>query len=164
MTLLPAPESPSPSRFYAGLAAGAALMLLLVGAFVFFSRGSSRAPAGGAGGHLPFGAAEQAYAAQIRISGLQLSQATNLLHQEFTYVVGNVANTGPRSVRAIEVTAEFQDLVHQVVLRDTVRLFPPGAEPLASGQERSFQLTFEGVPASWNHQPPVIRITGLDLQ
>lgn len=161
---LPAPEPPSSSRFYAGLAAGAAIMLLLVGAFVLFTRGSGRSASGGAAGHLPFGAAEQAYAAQIHFSGLELSQATNLANQEFTYVVGTVSNTGPRTVRAIEVTVEFQDLIHQLVLRDTTRVFPPGVPPLPPGGERKFQLTFEKVPATWNHQPPAIRVTGLDLQ
>jgi hypothetical protein len=160
---LPAAENSSSSRFYAGLATGALIVLVVIGAAVFFSRNSGRT-SGSPAAHLPFGAAEQAYAAQIRISNLQLSQATNLLNQEFTYVVGTVANAGPRTVRAIEVTVEFQDLIHQLVLRETVRVFPPAAEPLAPGQERNFQLTFERVPASWNHQPPVIRVSGLDLQ
>jgi hypothetical protein len=161
---LPAPESSSSSRFYAGLAAGAAIMLFLVGAVVLYTRGSGRTAPDPTAAHLPFGAAEQAYAAQIRFSGLELSQATNLANQEFTYVVGTVANTGSRTVRVIEVTVEFQDLIHQLVLRETARVFPPGGQPLAPGQQRSFQLTFERVPASWNHQPPVIRVTGLDLQ
>ncbi|HXZ19507.1 MAG TPA: FxLYD domain-containing protein, partial [Candidatus Acidoferrales bacterium] len=107
---------------------------------------------------------EQAYAAQIHFSNLQLTQASNMLNQEFTYVVGTVSNTGNRPVRAIEVTVEFHDLVNQLVLRDTVRIFPPGTPPLSPAHERDFQLTFEHVPSGWNHQPPSIRITGLDLQ
>ena len=162
---LPAAEDTSSSRFYIGLSVGAALVLLLLGWAVISNRGGdSAAPGSTQPSHLPFGAAEQAYAAQIRISNLQLSQANNMLNQEFTYVVGTVANTGPRPIRAIEVTVEFRDLVHELVLRETAPLFSPASGPLASGRERGFQLTFERVPAGWNHEAPSIRVTGLDLQ
>jgi hypothetical protein len=162
---LPAAENPPSSRFLVGLAAGAGIVLLLIAGFVLLSRGPGGAKGGGeAPAQLPFGAAEQAYAAQIRFSALQLSQATNMLHQQFTYVVGSASNAGTRSVRGIEVTVEFHDLIQQLVLRDTVRVFPQAAGPLAPGQERAFQLTFEGVPSSWNQQAPSIRVSGLDLQ
>jgi hypothetical protein len=161
---LPAAENPSSSRFLVGLAAGAGIVLLVIAGFVLLSRSSGGAKGGGEAAQLSLGAAEQAYAAQIRFSALQLSQATNMLHQQFTYVVGSVTNAGTRSVRALEVTVEFHDLIQQVVLRDTVRVFPQAAGPLAPGQERAFQLTFEGVPSSWNQQPPAIRVSGLDLQ
>jgi len=161
---LPGAENPPSSRFFAGLAAGAGIVLLLGLGVMLRSRGSGGAKGDGVAAQLPFGAEEQAYAAQIRFSGLQLSQATNMLHEQFTYVVGSVANGGQRSVRAIEVTVEFHDLIQQLVLRETVRVFPAGAEPLGPGQQRAFQLTFEHVPSSWNQQPPSIRVTGLDLQ
>jgi hypothetical protein len=160
---LPSDQGSSSSRFYVALAAGAGIVVLLVAAGIFLSRGSG----GGMGGQpppLPFGSSEQAYAAQIHFSALKLSQASNMLNQQFTYVTGTVSNAGNRSVRAVEVTVEFHDLVNQLVLRDTARLFLPGAPPLAPGREREFQLTFEHVPASWNRQPPAIRVTGLDLQ
>ena len=164
---LPGAENPPSNRFFAGMATGAGIVLLLVLGVVLLNRGSgsSGGEAGSSGpAHLPFGAAEQSYAAQIRFSGLKLSQATNLAHQQFTYVAGNVANSGERSVRGIEVTVEFHDLVQQVILRDAQPVFPAGAAPLAPGQEREFQLTFERVPSGWNQQPPSLRVTGLDLQ
>ena len=161
---LPGGETPPSSRFFAGLAAGAGIVLLLVVGVMLLSRGPGGAKGGGEAARLPFEAAEQAYAAQIHFSGLQLSQATNMLHQQFTYVVGSVTNGGQRTVRALEVTVEFHDLIQQLVLRESVRVFPAGAEALGPGQQRTFQLTFENVPASWNQQPPSIRVTGLDLQ
>jgi hypothetical protein len=162
MTLPSAPNSSS-SRFYVALAAGAGIVLLLIVVGILLTRG----PGGGMGGQpapLRFGPAEQAYASQIHFSALQLSQASNMLNQQFTYVVGTVSNGGNRPVRAVEVTVEFHDLVNQLVLRDTARLFLPGTPPLAPGHEREFQLTFEHVPSSWNRQAPAIRVTGLDLQ
>jgi len=161
---LPSAQDSSSSRFYVALAAGAGIVVLLVAAGILLTRGSGGGMSGGQPAPLPFGAAEQAYAPQIHFSALQLSQASNMLNQQFTYVVGTVSNAGNRPVRAIEVTVEFHDLVNQLVLRDTLRLFLPGAPPLAPGREREFQLTFEHVPASWNRQPPAIRVTGLDLQ
>ncbi|HUJ40799.1 MAG TPA: FxLYD domain-containing protein [Candidatus Acidoferrales bacterium] len=161
---LPSGENSSSDRFYVALAAGAAIVLLLIGAAVLFNRGSGGGQPTGQLVPLPFGPAEQAYAAQIHFSGLKLSQADNMLNQEFTYVVGTVSNSGNRSIRAIQATVEFHDLLNQVVLRDTVRIFAPGAPPLAPGHERDFQLTFEHVSAQWNRQPPSLRVTGLELQ
>lgn len=160
----PAAEESSSSRFLLALAAGAGVVLLLIAGVWLLGRGPGGARGPAAETHLPFGAAEQAYAAQIRFSNLQLSQATNMLNHEFTYLVGTVENSGNRPVRGIEATVEFHDLIGQLVLRETVRVFPPGASPLAPARQRDFQLTFESVPQSWNHQPPAIRITGLDLQ
>jgi hypothetical protein len=160
---LPAPENTSSNRFYIALAAGAGVVVLLIIAAILFSRGSGEKNAAGQPAPLAFGAAEQSYAPQIHFSNLQLSQATNMLNQQLTYVIGTVSNSGNRSVRAIEVTVEFHDLINQLVLRDTARVFASGAPPLAPGQERQFQLIFEHVPAGWNHQAPTIRVTGLDL-
>jgi len=161
---VPAAEDSSAKRFALALAAGAGVVLLLIAGAWLAGRGSGTAQGPVAAAHLPFGPAEQAYSAQIHFSGLQLSQATNLLNHEFTYLVGTVENSGSRTVRGIEVTVEFHDLIHQLVLRDTARIFAAGAPPLAAGRRREFQLTFESVPPSWDHQPPDIRITGLDLQ
>ena len=160
----PAAEDSSSSRFVLALACAAGIVLLLILGAWLLSRGTGGARGPATAAHLPFGPAEQAYAAQIHFSGLRLSQATNLLNQEFTYLVGTVENSGSRTVRGIEVTAEFHDLVNQLVLRETVRVFAPGAPPLAPGRERDFQLTFESVPRSWNNQAPTLRVTGLELQ
>jgi len=160
---LPAAENSGSRRFVLALAGGAGVVVLLVAAVWLMSRDSGAAK-GPAATHLPFGSAEQAYAPQIHFSNSQLSQATNMLNHEFTYLVGTVENSGTRPVRGIEATVEFHDLINQLVLRETVRVFSPGAPPLAPGHQRDFQLTFESVPASWNHQAPSIRVTGLDLQ
>ena len=160
----PTTEDSSSSRFALALAGGAGIVLLLVAGAWLMARGSGPARGTAAEAHLPFGPAEQAYAQQIQFSGLQLSQATNLLNHEFTYLVGTVSNGGTRAVRGMEATVEFHDLINQLVLRETARVIAPGAPPLAPARKRDFQLTFESVPASWNHQAPTLRVTGLDLQ
>jgi hypothetical protein len=113
---------------------------------------------------LAMGPAEQDYVAQIEFLEPNVARATNFLNQEATFVFGTVKNNGPRPIRQIEVTLEFHDVFHQVVLRDKERLFSPDAIPLESYHTRDFQITYEAMPAQWNQAYPTLRITGLALQ
>ncbi len=152
------------SRFPAALAAGAVVILLVAGAIVLLSHfiGPSRQAADV---KLPFGAAEQAYAAQIHFQNLQLSHSTNLLNQEFTYVGGIISNDGPRAVDAVEVVVEFHDQFHQVILGETQRPIQRTDPPLEVTKQREFQITIEqGIPPGWDQQYPSIRVTGLILE
>jgi hypothetical protein len=159
----PEADRSSANRVPLAMLGGAGVVLLLIAVAYFLGRGSGGS-SGSQPAHLPFGAAEQAYAGQIHFSDLQMSQATNLLNQEFTYLVGTVENSGGRAVQNSEVTVEFHDLINQVVLRETVRVLPPGSTALGAGHKRDFQLTFEAVPASWNRKAPAMRVTGLEFQ
>lgn len=113
---------------------------------------------------LPMGPAEQAYAPQIHFLNPKMSRAANFLNQEVTFVFGTVQNSGTRPIGQIQVTLEFHDVFHQVVLRDKERLFPPHTPPLAPGQTRDFQLAYEQTPAQWNQVYPTMRVTGLILK
>src|SRR3982074_3155873 len=132
-------ESESKQYPLAMLAGVAGVLLILVG-FSFLPR---QRPSTSVATEqpLPFGEAEQAYAANIHFSNPQMSRAANLLNQEVTFIVGTVENSGTRMVRQIEVTMEFHDLINQVVLRDSTRLLPPGAR-LGPGQHQDFQINF----------------------
>jgi hypothetical protein len=145
------------------LIVGAVAMIVLIGVVYLASRyapASATAP----DQPLPMGAAEQAYAPQIQFQEMKVGRATNFLNQEATFVFGTTANTGPRSIRQIEVTLEFHDVFQQVVLRDKQRLFSPTAVPLAPNDKRDFQLTYDSMPAQWNQAPPTVQVTGLVLQ
>jgi hypothetical protein len=132
--------------------------LLVVGAY-FLTRGQSSGPAAEA--PLPMAAAEQAYAPSIRFADIQMARATNFLNQELTYVGGTLNNDGTRKISTMEVTIEFHDQFGQVILRDTRRLPDPRETPIAPGEHREFQFSFEHIPVEWNRQYPVIRVTGL---
>jgi hypothetical protein len=152
------------SRFPAALAAGAVVILFVAGAIVLLSHFITP-PRQAADVTLPFGGAEQAYAAQIHFQNLQLSHSNNLLNQEFTYVAGIVSNVGPRAVDAIEVVVEFHDPFHQVILRETERPIRHTDMPLRVGEQREFQITIEqGIPSQWDQQNPSFRVTGLSLE
>jgi hypothetical protein len=155
--------SESESKQYPlAMLAGVAVVLLILGGFYFLTR-QGPSPSVTTEPPLPFGDAEQAYAAKIHFSNPQMSRAANMLNQEVTFIVGTVENSGTRVALQIEVTMEFHDLINQVVLRDSNRLLPPGAR-LGPGQHRDFQINFDHVPNDWNRQYPSIRVTGLQLE
>jgi hypothetical protein len=143
--------------------AGSVVAVAILGTLFWFSL--SRGPASRSSeGPLPLGPREQAYVPRIEIGSFEMSRAANFLNQEVTYLSGQVANRGDRRVREIEVTIEFRDALNQVVLRDTRRLLGRISDPLALGEQRSFRVSFDHVPADWNVQIPAVRITGLDLE
>ncbi len=65
----------------------------------------------------------KAYAPQIHFLEPKMSRAANFLNQEVTYVFCTVENGGDKKIHQIEITVEFHDPFHQVILRDKQRLF-----------------------------------------
>ena len=156
------PEREPRSQFPIAFAAGAVVVLLLLGGVILLSRGSHPKGAG-TEAKLPFGATEQAYAQHIHFNDIHMAKANNFLNQEFTYVTGTLSNDGARTIRALDVTLEFHDPFNQVILRENESLIGPKDQPLGGGQRRDFQITLEHVPPEWNQQYPTIRVTGLAL-
>jgi hypothetical protein len=155
------------SRFPGALLAGMVVVGLLVLALYWLTKPGPQDAAGPAEKHLALGEQENKYAEQIHVSDLRMSRATNLVKQEFTYINGVLANDGTRVIRDVEVVTEFRDQFNQVVLREIHRPFgtvTKAGDPLLAGQRREFQLTFEHVPADWNQQYPIIRVSGLILE
>jgi hypothetical protein len=141
----------------------AALALLLALAFFFWFSHPSGPSTARREIHLTLGPAERAYASHIQVGNLALSRAENFLHQEVTTLSGDLTNAGDQPVLALELTVEFYDEMHQVVLRETRAVFSRSALPIAPGERRSFEISFEHIPSSWNMQPPAVRVTGLRL-
>jgi hypothetical protein len=156
-------ESDDQKRMAGPFLVGAVVMLIVFGVFYLamrFTGGSTptvQKP-------LAFGATEQAYAAEIKFENLSMSAFENMLHQQVTYLNGDISNTGSRTVRAAQVTVEFFDQQNRIALRDTRRIIGDNTHPLESGETRDFQIGFEAIPDRWNHKFPAIRITGLDLE
>lgn len=142
---------------------GLVVVLIVFGAFYLAMRFSGGSTAS-AEKPLSFGATEQAYAQQIKFENLSLSGFENMLHQQVTYLSGDISNTGSRTIQAAEVTVEFYDQNDKIALRDTRRIIGNGTRPLESGETRDFQLGFEAIPNGWNHKFPAVHITGLDLE
>lgn len=105
----------------------------------------------------------QAYAQSLRIENVALSRAENFIHQEVTILNADVINDGPRSLQRLMVTVEFSDDMHQIVLRETRGVLGNPPTLLGPGQKRSFQISFDRVPSSWNMQAPVLKVGYLQL-
>jgi hypothetical protein len=156
------PQEPQPGSRLPWLALLAVALVIGLGLYFYFSPETEQHPA--ASGSLPrlsFGPAEQSYAPSVHVENLTLSKNENFLNQEVTTLSGDVANAGGRPLRDVEITIEFFDELHQVVLRETRSLFSSSPAPLAPGELREFEISFEHIPSSWNTEPPAVRVTGL---
>ena len=115
-------------------------------------------------------AAPDPYAAKLSISGLQMSEATSFSGAKVTYIDGQIANTGDRTLNGITVQVGFHSDVGQFAQRIALPLNlirtrqpyidtqPVSAAPIEPGQTRDFRLIFDTVPADWNLQIPEIRV------
>jgi hypothetical protein len=139
----------------------AAAILLVAVVFYFWSGHASGPASPPAPARLPFGAAERAYAAKIEIESISLSRSENFLHQEVTALAGEVVNRGDRALTELELTVEFFDELHQVVLRESRQVLTGPLPLAASGERRSFEISFEHITSSWNMQQPSVRVSGL---
>ena len=151
------------SRLPIAFGAGLVIVLILFGGlFLVTRRLHSNGPSPEV--KLPFGPVEQAYAERIHFTDMHMAKATNFLNQEFTYVAGTMTNDGVRDIKAMDVTIEFRDPFKQVILKDSEHLIGPDTAALTAGQNGTFQVSVEHLPAEWNHEYPIISVTGLVLQ
>jgi hypothetical protein len=107
--------------------------------------------------------AEQDYLKKIEVGNIALSRAENFLHQEVTAVNGEVFNDGTEPVSGLRLTVEFSDDMKQIVLRETRAVLGSPEQPLAPGERRAFEISFEHIPSSWNMQQPSVRPSYLQL-
>ena len=156
------PRSPAArGPFNFALVVGAAAAVIILAGFYLWP--GRRSPSDGApqGAHLPFGATESAYATKIEIQNLALSRAENFLNQEVTILTGELVNNGDRGLNGVELTVEFVDDMNQIALRESRPALAPPNPAVMPGEHRSFEVSFEHIPASWNMQMPVARVSGL---
>ncbi len=160
---IPEPSQPDRGRFnFAFVLAAAAAFVLVI---ALYSLPGRQSPPGAApaGTHFAFGPREQAYASNIQIENVAMSRAENFLNQEITTLTGELVNGGDRAIRGVEITIDFSDELNQIALREARSVLAPGSPPLAAGDRRSFDVSFEHIPSSWNMQRPGVRVTGLQF-
>jgi hypothetical protein len=151
------------NRFPAAFVVGLVVVSLIVGIYFLATR-SSHPTQSTHQPKLPFSAEAQTYAGNIHFQNLALSESSNMLNEHFTYLDGVISNGGTQTIQAMEVLVEFHDPFNQVILRERRRVISASNQPLAPGQQREFEITFEQLPAEWNQQYPTIHVTGLILQ
>jgi hypothetical protein len=160
---IPDPLQPARGRFNFALILAAAALLIILAALYFGPGRQSPPDAARQLQHFAFGPAEKEYASKLRFESASLSRAENFLHQEITTLSGEVVNGGQQPIRGIAVTVEFFDDMNQIALRETRSILAPGAAPLAPGERRAFEISFEHISSFWNMQQPLIRVAGLQF-
>jgi hypothetical protein len=159
-TSLPIPpsedkRSTGKSRFVV-LAVSSGFVLLAF--FLWWSSGKRIQPAA-TGSQDIQGPEERAYVSNVGVDHIEISRAENFLHQEVTTISGEISNGGNRSVASVELTIEFYDELNQIAQRETRSLFGPPGPPIAPGDHREFEVSFEHISTSWNMRQPVIKVT-----
>jgi hypothetical protein len=149
----------------------AAILILAVLAAIFILGRGKPAPA-----VTPISAQPDPYAANLSISNLAMSESSNLAGGKVTYLDGQIANQGSRTVTGIAVQILFRDYAHQVAWNETqplqlirtrepyVDTEPLSASPLKPGDRHDFRLIFDSVPDSWDGAFPDLRIVHVDLR
>jgi hypothetical protein len=124
----------------------------------------------------PISALADPYAASLPITRLAMSESSNLAGGKVTYLDGQIANEGGRTVTGITVQVLFRDVAHEVAQNETqplklirtrdpyIDIEPVSAAPLKPGDEREFRLIFDTVADQWDGAYPEIRIIHVDTK
>ncbi|HEX3893388.1 MAG TPA: DUF2393 family protein [Terracidiphilus sp.] len=165
------PRTERRERNWAPLAIAAGVVIVVAAIFILTLE-HGRKPAA----VTPVSAAPDPYAASLPISGLVMSESSNLAGGKVTYVDGHIQNTGARTVSALTVQVLFRDAAHEVTQNETqplmlirtrdpyVDLEAVSAEPLKPGDQRDFRLIFDAVSRDWDGAYPEIRILRVDTK
>jgi hypothetical protein len=112
-----------------------------------------------------------AYASQLIIGSLQMSEATNFAGGKVTYVDGVITNKGNKTVTGVNLLVTFHNDIAEppqqtpmplTLIRTRepyVDIEPVSAEPLKPRDSHEFRLIFDHVSPTWNQQYPAIQPT-----
>jgi hypothetical protein len=153
------PATQSTNRPWIPMAGGAALVLVILAAFVIFGHGRKPAGSGPTDPNL----------AKLKISDLHMATAQNFAGGSVTYIEGKITNNSDRKVTDARVEVLFKNSLGETAQKDTLpvtillRSTPYidygllEAAPLMPGQARDFRLTLEHVSTDWDGQVPQVR-------
>jgi hypothetical protein len=115
-----------------------------------------------------------AYAPNLVLSDLQMSESSSMSGGKQTYIEGHIVNHGPATVTGITVQVVFANDVrmppqvetgplNMIYMRDPyVDTRPVSASPLGPGAQGDFRLIFDDINENWNQQLPKVNITHVD--
>lgn len=163
------PPTEKRERNWLPLVIAAAAVLVVAAVVVLVLQRGQKAPT-----VTPISAALDPYAADLPISGLVMSEASNLAGGKVTYVDGHIANKGSRTVTGITVQVLFRNPAKEVTQNETqslklirmrepyIDVGPVSSAPLKPGDTRDFRLIFDAVSPDWDGAYPEIRIIHVD--
>jgi hypothetical protein len=163
--------APQQERNWLPMALAALIVVAVAGGIILIFEHGKSTPA-----VTPVSTPTDPYAANLAISQLQMSESANLAGGKSTYLDGQIANNGARTVTAITVQVIFRDPAHEVAWNQTQPLMlirtrqpyidvePVSAAPIRPGDTRDFRLIFDNVPQDWDGAYPEIRMIHVDTK
>lgn len=163
---------PTPERSFptTAVAIAAAAVTILVVVLVLMAKRNAPAPPPNTVQPLA------AYAPNLVLSGLQLSEAGSMSGGKSIYLDGHIVNHGPATVTGVTVQVLFANdeamppqletlPLRLIYMREPyVDTRPVSASPLAPGQGADFRLIFDNIQDNWNQQTPVIHVIAVSTQ
>ena len=152
------------------VAIAAVAVVILVGVLVLMNR--HHAPVRAGNTIQPVAA----YASNLVISNIEMSEADSQVGGKSTYIDGHIANHGTKTVTGImtqEVFSNDLSMPPQIESTELLRISSRdpyidteslSVGPLAPGAEADFRLIFENINGNWNTQPPAIHLTGVSTR
>jgi hypothetical protein len=113
------------------------------------------------------------YAANLAITDIKMSEASNFAGSKVTYLDGKIANQGTRTLTAITVQVAFRNALKEIAQKETLPLVlirtrepyvdtqPVSASPLKPREQREFRLIFDSMAPDWNQQYPEVRVVAV---
>ncbi len=153
------------------MAVAAIVVLAIVGGLVMYFEHAKTGPQ-----VTPISAPLDPYAANLPISQFAMSESANLAGGKVTYLDGQIANTGNRTITGVTVQVLFRDPAHEVAQNETqplklirmrqpyIDVEPVSAAPLKPGDRRDFRLIFDTVARDWDGAYPEVRIVRVESQ
>jgi hypothetical protein len=138
---------------------GVVLVLGLAG-FLYLDRAAKKDPPPPP----PLTQEARAYAKFLKLGNVTMKAHESYLKQSVVEIVGDIQNTGDRTLKLVEITCVFYDAYGQTVLRERVPIVSTKIGVAAPGQTRPFRLPFDSVPEAWNQVMPQLVIAGMEFQ
>ena len=106
----------------------------------------------------------KAYVRNLKLSDVDMSAHEDYFQQRIVEIVGNIQNTGDRTLDLVEINCVFYDPYGQLVLRQRVPIVSRRAGGLAPQGIKPFRLPFDNIPESWNNVMPQMVIARIDFR
>jgi len=136
------------------------VLALGVGGFFYLDRASKKPPPPPP----PLTGEARAYVKNLKLTGVEMKAHESYLKQSVVELVGNIGNTGDRTLKTVELNCVFYDAYGQVVLRKRVAIVSPKGGSAAPGDTKPFRMPFDDIPESWNQAMPQLVIAGITFE
>lgn len=106
---------------------------------------------------------EAAYVKNIQLTPGRVTAAQNFLQHTVTTLHGTVTNKGGKTVLYLQINLTFSGIDGKPIGQEQAWPVSGHTLPLKPGETRSFQKSFDQVPAGWNQAPPTMTVSRLIL-